>query len=455
MSLKLKLLLITIVPMIAIAIGIGAATYYQALVLIDSETAAVEKRILDAKKQEIRNYISLALTSIEQTYTDEPGGREAAQEEVKKILHNMTFGEDGYFFVYKLDGTNLVHPKLAHLVGEVWWDLQDPEGAFVIRDLIETAKKGGGFHSYVWHKPSTDLVEDKLGYAIRLEKWGWMLGTGLYLDDIAREVSAIREDFSVSIRETIFVIFIVTLGAIIIAGTLIGSVRFSEQRFADTKLKQLTTRVFEVQEQERKRVSTDLHDGISQLLVSVRYGLEMMESEAHTSPELQGQAGKCLNILDRAIMEVRRISRDLRPSVLDDMGLAAALKSLGQEFQTQSGITVSVTADRAHNRLSDRAKTALYRVVQECLTNVARHSKATAVDIELLVTPKLLTLRVEDNGIGFPQFPPKCGGLGFRNIYERMEAYGGTVRLSSAGEGGAKIEISLPLARNQSVTPAG
>lgn len=455
MSLKLKLLLITIVPMIAIAIGIGAATYYQALVLIESETAAVEKRILDAKKQEIRNYISLALTTIDQIYTEEPGGREAAQEEVKKILHTMTFGEDGYFFVYQLDGTNLVHPKLAHLVGGIWWDLQDPEGAFVIRDLIETAKKGGGFHPYVWHKPSTDLVEDKLGYAILLEKWGWMLGTGLYLDDIAREVSAIREDFSVSIRETIFVIFIVTLGAIIIAGTLIGSVRFSEQRFADTKLKQLTTRVFEVQEQERKRVSTDLHDSISQLLVSVRYGLEMIESEAHTSPALQGQAGKCLNILDRAIMEVRRISRDLRPSVLDDMGLAAALKSLGQEFETHSGITVSVTADRAHNRLSDRAKTALYRVVQECLTNVARHSKATAVDIELLVNPKLLTLRVEDNGIGFPQFPPKSGGLGFRNIHERMEAYGGKVRLSSAGEGGAKIEISLPLARNQSVTPAG
>ena len=451
MSLKLKLLLVTILPMIVISVLIGTTTYFQALDLIDSETAAVEKRIVAAKKQEIQNYISLALTSIEQTYNEEPNGRANAQEEVRQILDNMTFGEDGYFFAYQLDGTNIVHPKLAHLVGKKWWDLQDPEGDYVIRNLIEKAQAGGGFHPYVWHRPSTNLVEEKLGYAILLDKWGWMLGTGLYLDDIAREVSAIREDFATSIRETTIVIFVITLAAILIAGTLIASIRFSEQRFADTRLKELTTRVFEVQEQERKRVSTELHDGISQLLVSVRYGLEMMESEAHELPALHGQAGKSLQILDEALNEIRCISRDLRPSVLDDMGLASALKSLGKEFQTQSGIAVSVIADRAHNRLSDRAKTALYRVVQECLTNVARHSKAKNVNIELLVSPKLLTLKVEDDGIGLPNPIPKSGGLGFRNIRERMSIYGGDVTLSRPASGGTRIDISLPLTKKSSL----
>lgn len=445
MTLKTKLLLITILPLIAVSLLIGTATYDQARKLIEVETQAVRKRILETKQQEIQNYISLALTSIERVYEDEPGGREAAQEAVKKILNNMTFGEDGYFFVYKLDGTNIIHPKLSYLIGKKWWDLQDPEGDYVIRNLIAAAKAGGGFHRYVWNKPSTGSVEQKLGYAILLDKWGWMLGTGLYIDDIAQEVNAIRADFASSIRQTVIVVFAITLVAIVIAGALIASVRFSEQRFADTKLKELTNRIFEVQEQERKRVSSELHDSISQLLVSVRYGVEMIQGEAKDNVSLRRYSTKCLNTLDDAIAEVRRISRDLRPSLLDDMGLATALISLGNEFETQSGIQVSVKAERCHDRLSDGAKTALYRVVQECMTNVARHSGASEVSIELKVGERSLVLFVEDNGIGIPNPLPKTGGLGIRNMRERIETYGGTLVLSQPPGGGTRISVSMSL----------
>ncbi|WP_346892225.1 cache domain-containing protein [uncultured Roseibium sp.] len=450
MTFKTKLLLITLLPLVAVSVLIGGATYYQAHQLIEVETRAVEERILQTKRQEIRNYISLALTSIERIYKKEPGGRAAAQEEVKQIIHNMTFGEDGYFFVYKLDGTNLVHPRLKHLVGGKWWDLQDPEGDYVIRNLIKAAKAGGGFHQYVWNKPSTGQVEEKLGYAILLEDWGWMLGTGLYTDDIAHEVDAIRADFASSIRQTVIVIFAITLIAIVIAGTLIAGVRFSEERFANSKLKELTNRIFDVQEQERKRVSTELHDSISQLLVSVRYGIEMIQSEAGSATALRDYATKCLKTLDGAISEVRRISRDLRPSLLDDMGLATALVSLGNEFQTQSGISVTVDAERSHQRLSDGAKTALYRVVQECMTNVARHSEAQNVKIDLKVGPHTLSLVVEDDGIGIPHPLPQNGGLGIRNMRERIETYGGTIRLSRRADGGTRLRVSMPLEQNVS-----
>jgi two-component system NarL family sensor kinase len=442
---KTKLLLITILPLIAVSLLIGGATYYQSRELINDQTEAVAQRILSAKRQEIRNYVSLALTSIEQLYKNEPNGRKAAQEEVREILQNLTFDHDGYFFVYTLDGTNVVHPKLPHLVGGNWWDLQDDNGDYVIRNLIRQAKAGGGFHQYVWHKPSTGTVEEKLGYAILLDKWGWMLGTGLYTDDIAQQVVAIRADFARSIRQTLFVIFTITLVAIVVAGTLIAGVRFSEQRFADSRLKELTNRIFQVQEQERKRVSTELHDSISQLLVSVRYGVELIHSEANRDPDLQAHAAKCLKTLDGTIAEVRRISRDLRPSVLDDMGLAAALISLGKEFQSQSGITVDVSAERCHTRLSEGAKTALYRVVQECVTNVARHARASEVSIDLKVGDQSLTLCVEDNGVGLPRPLPKTGGLGFRNMRERIETYGGRLTLSRRTSGGTRIKVQMPL----------
>ncbi|WP_299482601.1 cache domain-containing protein [uncultured Roseibium sp.] len=445
MTFKTKLLLITILPLIAVSFLIGGVTYFQSRKLIEAETRSVEERILSSKRQEIQNYISLALTSIEQIYEEEPGGRQAAQEEVKEILNNLTFDYDGYFFVYTMDGTNVVHPKLPHLVGGNWWELKDDNGNYVIQNLIAAAKSGGGFHRYVWHKPSVGYVAGKIGYAIHLEKWGWMLGTGLYTDDISREVIAIRADFATSIRQTLLVTFLITLAGIVIAGSLIAGVRFSEQRFADSKLKELTNRIFQVQEQERKRVSTELHDSISQLLVSVRYGVEMIHSEATREPDLQMQAAKCLTTLDGTIAEVRRISRDLRPSVLDDMGLAAALGSLGKEIQNQSGIKVSVDAEQCHSRLSDGAKTALYRVVQECMTNVARHSQANKVNIDLKVGAQSLTLCVEDNGIGLPRPLPKTGGLGFRNMRERIETYGGKLILSRRSSGGTRIKVQMPL----------
>nr|WP_244327934.1 cache domain-containing protein [Roseibium sp. RKSG952] len=436
-------------PLIAVSLLIGIATYFQARHLIEVETKAVEQRILAAKRQELRNYISLALTSIAPIYETEPNGREAAQKQVKTILHNMTFGQDGYFFIYTLDGINLVHPKLGHLVGNQLWDLQDPEGDFVIQNLIDAAQAGGGFHEYAWHKPSTGLVENKLGYAILLDKWGWMLGTGLYTDDIDREVAAIRADFAQSIRQTLLVIVLIALAAVVVTGTFIAGVRFSEQRFADSKLKELTNRIFEIQEQERKRVSTELHDSISQLLVSVRYGIEMIHSEACRVPQLQSQATKCLGILDRAISEVRRVSRDLRPSVLDDMGLATALVSLGNEFQTHSGIKVSVAAERGHDRLTDNAKTALYRIVQECMTNVARHSDASAVEIALSYGSDSLSLTIRDNGVGIELPLPKAGGLGIRNMRERIETLGGRLRIARHISGGTQITVTIPLMKKQ------
>lgn len=445
MTFKTKLLLITILPLIAVSLLIGGTSYYQSRELINAQTRAVEHRILSSKRQEIRNYVSLALTSIEQIYENEPGGREAAQARVKDILQNLTFDYDGYFFVYTLDGTNIVHPKLPQLVGGQWWDLQDENGNYVIQNLIEQARNGGGFHQYVWNKPSTGTVEEKLGYAILLDKWGWMLGTGLYTDDITREVAAIRTDIAENVRQTLLVTFLITFSAIVIAGSLIAGVRFSEQRFADGRLKELTNRIFQAQEQERKRVSTELHDSISQLLVSVRYGIEMIHSEAAREPELQIQASKCLKTLDGTIAEVRRISRDLRPSVLDDMGLAAALVSLGKEFQNRSGITVNVSAEHCHDQLSEGAKTALYRVVQECVTNVARHARASEVNIDLTVGHRTLVLCVEDNGIGLPNPLPKTGGLGFRNMRERMETYGGRLIIGWRAVGGTVIKVEMPL----------
>ncbi|WP_041375828.1 cache domain-containing protein [Polymorphum gilvum] len=446
MTFKTKLFVITVLPLVAVSILVGAITAFQASRLIEVQTSTVEQRILASKRQELQNTVALALTSIKILYDHEPGGRQAAQEEAKRILHDVTFGEDGYFFVYLRDGTNIVHPKLPHLVGNKWWDLQDPKGDFVIRNLMLAAQSGGGFHRYIWDKPSIGVEAEKLGYAVMLDKWDWMLGTGLYIDDIAQQVDAIRADFTANVRQTLLVIFLITMVAILLILSAVATVSFSEQKFADGKLKELTHRIVDIQEQERKRVSSELHDSISQLLVSVRYGIEMIHSKAAGTLDLQRQAENCLRILDDAISEVRRISKDLRPSVLDDMGLAAALVSLAKDFESQSGITVRVSTERCRARLSDSAKTGLYRVVQEALTNVAKHAAADEVRIALSAGVKDLTLSIEDNGVGLPSPIPTANGLGIRNMLERVETHGGTMTMSRLPLGGTAIRVTMPLA---------
>lgn len=449
MTLKTKLYLITILPLVLVSLLTAAVLWFQSERFIVAEVKAVEQKIMAGKRTELENYTRLALTAIDDVYENEPGGRATAQAQVKQILNTMDFGEDGYFYVYDFDGVNLVHPKIADYVGQNLWDLEDPTGNKVIQGLITQAQQGGGYHRYIWHKPSTRVLAEKLGYATQLEKWGWMLGTGIYIDDVAREVAQIKSEIENNVQQTAIVMFLITCAAIlIVAGTIIGF-RISEQRIADKKLKELTHRIVEVQEEERKRVSTELHDSISQLLVSIRYSLDLAELKSHAVPEAKKLISKSLQILENALNEIRRISKDLRPSVLDDMGLAAAVMSLGKDFQEQTGIEVTVTAERCHNRLSNEAKTAVYRVVQEALTNVARHSGAGTVTIKILSGPSDLHLQIADDGCGISE-PINFGrGLGIRNMRERIDTHEGEIVLRRRRSGGTEIDVRLPWQKQQ------
>ena len=156
MNLRLKIVLLATIPLIIAASATTILVNYQATKLARKEIAIFERTMLKAKQAELLNYISLAKTSIEHLYeSEEPRSAELeadAQEQVKRVLNGLTYGEDGYFFVYDFDGNNIVHPKQTWRVGRNWLDLKDPNGDLVIQNLIRVAKEGGGFHRYYWGK---------------------------------------------------------------------------------------------------------------------------------------------------------------------------------------------------------------------------------------------------------------------------------------------------------------
>ena len=143
---RYKLILLAIVPLVIACACIALIANRQAEKLAKLDASLFEREILASKQLEIENYISLALTSIDHIYADASPDDETAKTAVKQILNALTYGQDGYFFVYDSKGVNLVHPRLHHIVGTSLWDMTDPNGDFVIRNLIAKAQAGGGFH---------------------------------------------------------------------------------------------------------------------------------------------------------------------------------------------------------------------------------------------------------------------------------------------------------------------
>ena len=281
-------------------------------------------------------------------------------------------------------------------------------------------------------------------YVIGLQDWRWVLGTGIFIDDIHATVSAARAEVEARVERTFMYIGLIALAALLLVFASGLLINFRDRSLADAALKRLTQRIVDTQEEERGRVARELHDGISQILVSARYALDLAarrlaSGDARAADSLE----TCQNSLARAIQEVRRISRDLRPGALDDLGLGPALKSLTEEFGTRTGIRAELETVVFRNRLDDDAKIALYRIAQEALTNIERHADASEVQIRLFGHRRGATLRIQDNGRGF-RSDKAGGGLGLRNMQERMEQLGGSFRILGSADG-TVIEAEVPL----------
>ena len=442
MKLRQKVIFLAITPLIFALCAIALAVQHQSALLAQQQRDTIQQAYLSSKEAELKHYVALATHSISHLYNS---GRndEATRNEAKRILESLSYGDDGYFFLYDMQGNTLMHPRQPDLVGKNLFEMRDALGRPTIQNLLQRARKGGGLERYMWVKPSTQKAVAKLGYVIAMPNWGWMMGTGIYLDDVDRALAQIDTQQSGNIHNTMLWIALIAIAAALVVAGAGLALNVSEHRVADAKLKVLAQRVVESQEEERARLSRDLHDGISQWLVSIKLQIEAgMIRLASPKPE-QRQAATAVfehaaDQLSNVMGEVRRISHNLRPAILDDLGLAAALHHLGQEYTLSSGTPVHFDTTGAVDALSDVANTVLFRVAQEALTNIERHAGAHHIGIRLTGTAAGVSLRISDDGNGFDAesiaLHPKHG-IGLRNMMERMDAIGGRFEIVSSTEG--------------------
>lgn len=210
------------------------------------------------------------------------------------------------------------------------------------------------------------------------------------------------------------------------------------------QLQELTGFLQTVREEERTRIAREIHDELGQALTALRIDLAWLGTKCGgDDPRLAEKLASAYQIAVRTVDAVRRISEDLRPGMLDDLGLAAAIEDHVAKFGERTGIPCALTMNREEFEVSDGMATAVFRLVQEALTNVARHASAGHVAVEVLDEDDAIRLSVRDDGCGLPPATDKktFGLLGMR---ERVKMFGGSFEIGSEPGKGTRIEATFP-----------
>ena len=203
-------------------------------------------------------------------------------------------------------------------------------------------------------------------------------------------------------------------------------------------------RVVEGQELERRRLARELHDETGQALTSILLGLKALE-ERSKDPASRAATEELRELVVSTLQDVRRLAVELRPSALDDFGLVAALERLAESFAEQTGISVDFQTALADERLPEEVETALYRIVQESLTNVVKHAQARRVSILLARKDGAVKAVVEDDGQGFDPAEQTDDGYGLMGMRERLALLGGRLEVESGHDGGTTIAAEVPV----------
>ena len=261
-----------------------------------------------------------------------------------------------------------------------------------------------------------------------------LVGALVMAGDVRNPFTALNDDFLLALGQQV--------------GAALDQWSLDRQLSTRTRaLEQLSARMVRLHEEERRRLSRELHDETAQVFSAVRMQLEALRSllPSDAAPRLD----RLLGLVDTGIASIRQVTSDLRPTLLDDLGLRPALHSLVTDFTERSGLHVSFAAPLDLPPLSDDAELAIFRALQEALSNVVRHADARRVDVTVSVVDDVLSLVVSDDGCGFPTL--RTGRLkdtdhrmGLTGMRERLLAAGGTLHLAN-GTPGATLCLSVPV----------
>jgi len=225
---------------------------------------------------------------------------------------------------------------------------------------------------------------------------------------------------------------------------------FEDLRGGEARLRHLARSVWRVEEEERRRIARDLHDGVGQNLSALRHRIEAVRARVTASDDVQTLT-QAIELCDQALAETRGLVRLLRPQILDDLGLEAALRWLARSCEESTKVEMEIEVHVNEAELGHELATLVFRVVQEALTNITRHAQARHVSIRVALRAAQLSVLVVDDGVGFDvsaclNASSEGRSAGLSGMRERVSLFGGRFTLVSAPGEGSQVRVQVPLA---------
>jgi signal transduction histidine kinase len=410
---------------------------------VEARAAGIAERYTHAQERlsNVRQQVLLASIAVRDALLDSAPDASPYLSQVQAMFASATAALDGY---EPLHGSSAEHERVRRLRQEV------EEFYGVLIRVLETAADGSNV------RPG-DLLLDvlpKRDSAVRFSDEVQALNRAAFI-----EQQAVIADMHTDIQQQVWTRLTVALalGLLIAAGAAAHAGRLERrlqeqralERAAALELKRLSAGLIEAQERDFRTIARELHDEVGQLLTAVK--VELSRASQKMGAEADGPApfvDTASALTDMALQAVRDLSHLLHPAVLDDLGLAAALETSTREFGRRHRVATDCRCEGLSDRLSPEAELTAYRIVQEALTNVARHAHATTCDVEVRRTRDRVLIRVSDDGVGFePGAHQRRGrGLGLISMRERVAQLQGTLRVESAPGEGTRVVATWPAA---------
>jgi signal transduction histidine kinase len=264
--------------------------------------------------------------------------------------------------------------------------------------------------------------------------------------EVTRRHAAFRDQLFTLLGRSVF--FGLLLAVPVVVRLRVLERRSEEQKRhaqeAEAQMRLLSQQLVAAQEEERKKLSRELHDHVGQMLTALRMELGRVDRvRPAADARISAAMAECRQLIDDMVHIVRDLALGLRPSMLDDFGLQPALEWLARDVTRRSNVPVELQVTGSLDRLDEQHRTCIYRVIQEALTNCVRHARASAISVTVAAEAGRIDVKVSDDGVGVdPQ--RRAGGFGLRSIEERVRELGGTVSLSTGTAPGTTLRIQLP-----------
>lgn len=352
LKLKHKMLMLTIIPLIVAILVVMLVVKVKLQEMGEHEVATIRSTMMSSKQETAKAFMDMALSAVQPIVDNASGPDDAeARKKAADILRSMTYGEkkDGYVFVYDYSGTNIVMRPKPSMEGENLISLKDANGLAIIKELIDQAQQGGGYLTYIWNKPSKNADVQKLSYALGIAKFGWMLGTGFYIDDIDDVVATTQQSIDSKMARTqlfiaaagVVLLTFFVLIALYIAGKVIQPLRDTAEALIDISRGEgdLTRRLKVMSKDEVGQVSqgfNDFADKIQRLVIDLKGGIHDLSQSTSQMNTVVSKAHSDVQRQRHETAQAAAAVHEMAAAAQEVAGNAAGAASAAQEADNES-----------------------------------------------------------------------------------------------------------------------